>query len=106
MKDDLFGSSQCGINLVDILENMQDQTIQYRLRKKLPCLFNEYNEGLKGINRVQNKAIRKRLALLWRRDFEEQISKIEMPENIRTHFVNILVGVYRDWLFCEGVKVT
>ena len=87
MDDTRFGSFESAKILVKLISNND------KLERKVGAFIADYTTGLRQIKNIENIAYRKRLALLWRKHFE---NRIDFGYRINSFVESVIVAYYRN----------
>lgn len=92
MKSNHFGDSRAGEVVVDMLKDLNDDKIQ----RKLVTIFNEFCIGLKELAKIDNDFVYALLWNYWKNEFSDRVMNLVIPEKLKFHFCNVIVGRARD----------
>lgn len=90
LEKNTFGNSDCAQNLVKILIEINDEKITTKVSRFL--ISN--NKIIHSLSKIEDNDVQKTLAQLYRASLLK--SEITVPEKVKTHAINVLIGRLRD----------
>lgn len=85
-----FGTSAAGLVLEDLLKEHSTKS------RQVNSMMNDIHDGLNFLHGAPNKRVYENMWVSWVKTFKRRAIELELPEVVRTHCINTIVGVCRQ----------